>query len=230
MIKILKKIQYKSYVAGLLTATIIFASSTVFANTGGVMRELFYGVSINLNGQVLQLADIDRPFIIDGRTFLPVRAISEALDIPIEWHGATRTVYVGIIPHGAPFWTTVPAFERNGTGNFTVGLGSVHMLGQPFANAIHIPTHFNPGQTLWSNHSLNAQYRTLTGIIGRIDARRETSTISFIGDGRELASFTVDESTLPYEVSVDVSGILVLRIEISGSGGRSIAFANAMIQ
>ena len=230
MKKRLKALQIKGFVAGVIV-TVMLTATVAFANTGGVMRELLYGVSINLNGQVLELADIDRPFIIDGRTFLPVRAISEALDIPIEWHGATRTVYVGTIPHGAPFWTTVPPFESSRMQSRTV-----NMLGNAYASSIAAPAgHGGSAHISWSHHNLNGQFNTITGTIGREDGSGNGSrNISFIGDGRPLASFSVDGSTIPTDISVDVRGVLVLRVEIQApsnpAGGARIAFANAMIQ
>ena len=35
------------------------------------------------------------PQIVDGRTLVPVRAISQALDMDVEWDTATRTVRIG---------------------------------------------------------------------------------------------------------------------------------------
>ena len=232
MRKNLKKLQIKGFVVGVL-ATVMLSATIIWANPGGVMREVFYGVNINLNGQIMQLADIDRPFIMDGRTFLPVRALSEALDIPVSWHGETRTVYVGKIPQGAPFFSTVPSFERSSN---QFGLRTVNMMGNLYANALTRGE--NPWSgTEWSNHNLNGQFDTVTGTIGRIDGTSgANATISFIGDGRELASFTIDGSTSPIDISIDVSGVLVLRIQFSNDfrmgQGAPIrpAFANAMIE
>ena len=61
------------------------------------------------------------------------------------------------------------------------------------------------------------------------------STISFIGDGRELATFNVGGSDHPRDISVDVRGVLVLRIQIEQGPWRidqienQIFLANAMI-
>lgn len=97
MKKILKG-QSKGFLAGTLTATLIGASIlTLQAQT--VTRQLSFGVNLNVDGQLLQLPQEDQPFLMDGRTFLPVRAIAEALGTPIDWNGQTSTVYIGQIPH-----------------------------------------------------------------------------------------------------------------------------------
>ena len=108
------------------------------------------------------------------------------------------------------------------------------MQGNPFPNAI-VPPSSAAGSAIlsWSNHNLNSQFSAITGTIGREDGSGNAArSISFIGDGRALASFTVDGSTSPTDISVDVTGVLVLRIEIQAfsSDGARIAFADAMIE
>lgn len=42
------------------------------------------------------------PIIIDGTTFLPIRAVGEAFDREIEWDGGAQTVFVGRRPASTP--------------------------------------------------------------------------------------------------------------------------------
>ncbi len=44
------------------------------------------------NGSVVE------PFVYNGTTYLPVRAIGETLGKEVDWDGNTKTVYVGKIP------------------------------------------------------------------------------------------------------------------------------------
>jgi len=60
----------KYFLAGFLAATILATGATVFANPE--MRQLVFGVNVVVHGETLELEGIDRPFILDGRTFLPV--------------------------------------------------------------------------------------------------------------------------------------------------------------
>ena len=85
------KLRY--FVAGFLMATILSTGVMAFANPE--MRQLVFGVTVVVNGETLELEGIDRPFIMEGRTFLPVAVIAEKLGIPVEWDGETSTVYVG---------------------------------------------------------------------------------------------------------------------------------------
>lgn len=62
------------------------------AARGAVAKELYYkDIKVTLDGKALELNAVE-PFIIDGTTYLPVRAISEALGLNVDWDGATGTV------------------------------------------------------------------------------------------------------------------------------------------
>ena len=57
---------------------------------------LFNNIRISLNGNLITPRDAQgnavEPFIIDGTTYLPVRAIGDALGLSVDWDGATNTV------------------------------------------------------------------------------------------------------------------------------------------
>jgi hypothetical protein len=199
------------------------SATVVWANPGGVMREVFYDVNIVVNGTAWNPPADMVPFISQGRTFLPVRGIAELFDVPVDWDGSTMTVFVGTVPHGAPLLQVAPQFEGSGRS-----VRTINMLGNTYSAIVAD----NSGST-WSHHNLNGQFNTITGTIGRIDGSgTRTSSISFIGDGRELASFSIDGNSHPTDISVDVRGVLILRIVMNNGWGleSDIAFANAMIQ
>ncbi len=67
------------------------------ASNGAKTAELFYrDIKIKLNGRVItpkyDNGTVVEPFIIDGTTYLPVRAVAEALGLCVEWDDATSTV------------------------------------------------------------------------------------------------------------------------------------------
>lgn len=73
-----------------LAATLALSGSAVFAEGEDV--------SVYLDGELLEMTDADgntvTPVIIDGTTYLPVRAISEALELGVTWSEETRSVYL----------------------------------------------------------------------------------------------------------------------------------------
>jgi len=63
----------KWFVAGVL-ATLMLSGTALLASPA--IREVVFGVNVAINGEAIQFEDDMRPFIMDGRTFLPVRAIA----------------------------------------------------------------------------------------------------------------------------------------------------------
>ncbi len=65
-------------------------------------REVYMGgseVKVTLDGKALELKDANgntvTPIIVNGVTYLPVRAVADALNVKVEWDGSTNTVYLG---------------------------------------------------------------------------------------------------------------------------------------
>lgn len=86
---------------------VLLATVMLFAFTAGVVAgpavqditaSLANDIKITLDGEAWTPMDNGNPMapiIYNGRTYLPVRAIAEALDINVGWDEATRTVILG---------------------------------------------------------------------------------------------------------------------------------------
>ena len=176
--------------------------------------------------------------LVNDRLLLPLRAVAEAVGGVPTWDGVNRRAMIvtaalpsptptptptpapGATP--VPLVTAAPRFE--GSAGFAMG-GNAYMLGHRHANSI-----WGGG---WSHHNLNRQFATLTGSIGRLDGSGAGArTIRFIGDGHELASYTVSGYTFnPINVVLDVRNVTVLRIEIDahGTDGVSVVLGAPML-
>lgn len=81
-----------------LTLVLVFAlASTVSAVATTITAQLTYrDIKITMNGEAVASKDANgksvEPFIMDGTTYLPVRAVAEALGLDVKWDGATSTV------------------------------------------------------------------------------------------------------------------------------------------
>lgn len=208
----------KGYLAGILTMILLFGATLVLANEV-VTRQIAYGVNVVVNGQRLQLDGIDRPFIMDGRTFLPVRVVADALGVPADWDGATSTVYLGSRTAG-PVRTSInsaaPFFDSGGNGWNVSNVDSIAMGGTTYNNAVryNVRAFNNSHSTGFSLHNLNGQYRTFSGFFGRVDGSgMHDVTINVIGDGSTLRTIELRSGELPTEFTIFVEGVNLLRIE-----------------
>lgn len=87
----------KMRVLELVLCILIVTTSTVFATVGSRTAELFYNnIKIMLNGKEVVPTDANgnsvEPFVIEGTTYLPVRAVANALGMNVGWNDETKTV------------------------------------------------------------------------------------------------------------------------------------------
>ena len=98
-------------------AIMLALTSVTYASGNQVQKTLHYNnIKIVLDGEDITPANSE-PFIIDGSTYLPVRAVSEALGLDVEWDSATQTVVLSsekIIPDVKPEPKPEPIKEENG--------------------------------------------------------------------------------------------------------------------
>ena len=239
-------------IAGFLTCILLIGSTMVFANPERITRELSFGVNVVVDGVPQSFSHDMRPFTIDGRTFLPVRSIADVLSVDVEWDATTQTVFLATpgspaqttaLPPVVPVPTPVPPSVSGGIAlldadpsfesSISMYTGSTQIRGDSFENVLYFLGGSSPSNT-WSQHNLDGRFSTLTGTIATMSAGNQSgsSHIKFIGDGRELHTWSVSRVGDPRDISVDVSGVSILRIEmnIASFGAPSLAFYNAMIE
>lgn len=94
----MKKWSSKSFatgiVSGLLAVSLI---GTAAATVGSKTAQIDYSdIKITLDGQSVNPQDASgnyvEPFAMDGTTYLPIRAVANALGLEVSWDGATKTV------------------------------------------------------------------------------------------------------------------------------------------
>lgn len=86
---------------GVLIGVVIGAmlgSGAMAATTGTLQNVITSGVTIFVDGKQFSPTDANgkpvEPFIYEGTTYLPVRAVSNALDVDVDWDQATFSVYL----------------------------------------------------------------------------------------------------------------------------------------
>ncbi|MGI5839854.1 MAG: stalk domain-containing protein [bacterium] len=92
----------KFFLAGFLVGVLLLGSFAAVIAAGGdanINAILSGTIKMKLFGRDFTPQEANgnyiKPISYNGRTYLPVRTIAEALDIPIEWDGATSTIWIG---------------------------------------------------------------------------------------------------------------------------------------
>ena len=191
----------------LLSGTALMASPQV--------REVVFGTGVSFNGQRVNFDSDSQPFVIDGRTFLPVRAIAVIAGLDVDFGGATNTVVLtGDGAAATPARATSPTSLTQSFFHSSImdakrfgAIGATHLVdetafvrtqesvslgGQTFEGAIAFRSgRDDPAQGMYSSHRLDGRYTTLVGTVGRIDGPGQSSgTLWRIwGDGVVIAQF-----------------------------------------
>lgn len=120
------------------------------------------------------------PFASEGTTYLPVRAVANALGKDVEWDGANKTIYIGPRPGQTESWMKkLPPYQVGSScgvydgsdpkAYFTVG-GVKHTEGVWLNNGLY---RGNAAHALWNT---NLQYGTMTFKVGHVDGSEALST------------------------------------------------------
>ena len=92
--------QWKGFLSGIIfTLAVIVLSGAVFAAAAGTSITVYYdNIKILLNGREIDTKDINgnnaEPFIYNGSAYVPVRAVSEALNNIVEWDADSKNVLI----------------------------------------------------------------------------------------------------------------------------------------
>ena len=237
----LEKLQIKGFVTGVLVTMLLSGTFLVAANTQNVIREITYGIGVILNGQVVQFNEDSRPFVMGGRTFLPLRALAELLDMPVDFEPATNMAIVGsAVP--LPRGTSVGELFFDGTsharahavhavsGHRVEARDSVVMGGNTFNDAVafHTQANVSPGivpstVTQSAMFNLNGRYTWFNGNLGRVNGTRAIGAIvNIFVDERLVETFEQQAQLLPTEIRLFVEGARSVRIEVIYDLGNGI--------
>ena len=110
----------KTIVIPIIVVLLLALAVTAFASTGAVSKTITYrNIKITLDGKELTPKDVNgtptEPFIMDDSTYLPVRAVAEALGIDVGWDDATSTVTLTSAPAAVPlskYWSEGSAVSQ----------------------------------------------------------------------------------------------------------------------
>ena len=93
------KQKLQGLISGLLIGATLTGGVAIAANTTTLYDVLTTGIKIVVDGRKINPTDANgnpvEPMIYNGTTYLPVRAVADALGKPVYWDGPNYTVYLG---------------------------------------------------------------------------------------------------------------------------------------
>lgn len=131
----MKKTKLRGFVCCALVSVLVFSSAAVsFAGTSKI-DATYNNIKISVNGEIVTPKDAAgntvEPFIHNGTTYLPVRAVSSVLGNDVSWDNATKTVSITASGNSKAtlmdalneFWTLYTVIEyAEGSSNLAMNI------------------------------------------------------------------------------------------------------------
>ena len=214
------------YMAFGVMLTLLISNLVVPAAAAFVQKTISVstGVSIYMDDNKLSPTDVNGKavdvFVYNGTTYLPVRAVSEALGKPVQWDGSTQSVYIGNHSSSSPvaMLYNLDYFNASSGTTFQKYTTAKDNLGNTYSKAIGGGA---SGSESWQEYIINGAYSSIKGrVILNYDYRTEgsdnTVVTIYCDDKLVYTSPKITAGVQPTDFSVDLNGVLKLKVVIDG--------------
>lgn len=246
----LKKERRKGFILGFVTAIfsvfiLTFSTSAFAASVKQSIQVLYNNIQLVVNGEKVQLGKDSKgkriePFIYNGTTYLPIRAVGEALGERVYWDGKTKTVYIGkrndfeadkllsdldYFSSGQQYIWGSGDWENYSRNQITKWPdGKKDNEGNVYNNGLHFKllgagTGATYGLSAYQEYILDGKYRKFQGrFVLDYNSRSNNwanATLYVYGDDRLIyQSKPMQKGVRPIDFTIDVSGVNKLKIEV----------------
>lgn len=224
-----KRFRSKEFLTGVIFTLILVSTINVFA-AGSIKKQidvLYNEIKLVVDGKSIVFGKDTtgkqiEPFIYNGTTYLPVRAVGEALDKEVDWDGSTQTVYVGKKPGEISYLTeTVEPYSYSNGIIDKVKIIKLEDKEKLNMGGIQYNTGFKFGEQRYAtgvqaSFNLNGQYEEIKGTLGALAWNNidHNQTFNIYLDNKLYKSIEVKNKELPKEIIIPVKGVLHLMFEI----------------
>ena len=220
-----------------LCCALLFSTGVLAADSVKKTIEATYrGIKLVVDGVPVTPKDANgsvvEPFISNGTTYLPVRAVGEALGKTVKWDGATSTVYIGNVSSEDIYLMDVcPPYETFQFKNpeyFT-------MMGKEYFHGFILYGYYGHyPEDAYAYFNLNGEYASLEFDFGHIDGTTMASaSFSVYLDGEYLMTIEGNSDMIVQHISIPLDYALQMKIVCSYTGtwdcANGYGFANVTL-
>lgn len=206
-----QKIKYLA--AGVLIGATVVATAGAFAYTDYI-EAVYNNIKIVVNGK--EIHPNSEPFISNGTTYLPVRAVAEALGQPVDWDGPNHTVYIGSM-NGNLNSPSLLMTDANNIGDNFYTVRS-DQLTDNYGNSYSFAFKHNDSFGGTYETLLNMKYKRFkaTLYVPQDCNTSDTAKVIVKTDGKIVyTSPEITKSSRPIDLDIDVTGCNDFEIEVN---------------
>lgn len=195
-----------------VAAVAVGSAAAASAVTKRTIEAEYAGIKLMVDGVEVTPKDAAgnavEPFISNGTTYLPVRAVGNALGKEVEWDGNTKTVYIG--SHGTarlPYQVNSNAALYDGSKadeSFSVA-GTAHNMGVVLKSVWKTGNSDESRKTadaIWNTEG----FKTMTFTVGHVGNVQANGTLYVALDGLAAGEYQLRWDGSPQTITVNLDG------------------------
>lgn len=156
------------------------------------------------------------PFVYEGTTYLPVRAMGEAIGKQVTWDGNTQTVYLGQVPGESNYLVDVcPPYNSKDCTVYKGADGEFFkMAGKKYTNGIML---IKKGYAIMNT---DGKYNSMTFTVGFKEEYSSLidGTLEVYLNGKYSQSIELNAEDVPHEVTIPLNGALSVKLALTYEG------------
>lgn len=226
----------------IITSLITFLSMAALASPVKNTIEIIHdNIKLVIDGQAVQFGKDSKgkqiqPFIYNGVTYLPVRAVGEAIGKNVEWDSAANTVILSTPVNGADgiqYLTDIePPYQAKWWKIYTSDdEKSFNMAGREYQNGF---VGSNDDSLLFN---LDGRFTEIEGMLGAVSFLHPDKgrNVEIYLDGKLHETYLIKHPNLPQKITIPVTNVKQLEIVLPfnneyGYDNSDIGFGNVTIK
>lgn len=156
------------------------------------------------------------PFIYNGSTYLPVRAVGEALGKEVNWDGDTSTVYIGKVPGAEENWMTkLPPYQvyKGKLYDGSDPKASFEVAGVTQTLGVDLWESWGNGFAIWNT---NTQYKSMTFTIGHVGDNTKNGTLEVYLDSEYTTEYELKYDAAPKTITINLNYAPNVKLQVKG--------------
>lgn len=201
-----------------VAACLVVSTLTIPSFAASVKKQLtayYNDIKLIINGETVTPKDVNgtvvEPFVIDGTTYLPVRAVAEALGQNVSWDGVTHSVIIGANEEYEQPTIWLDDMNPTSGDSYDRGDSVKDNLGNTYEHYLDVSE---------ISYALNGQYEKFTGSLVLKEYYKDyefCSKMVVLLDGVEVYESSVfTKDSFPEEFEIDVTDGNLLEIHLMG--------------
>ncbi len=213
----------KGLVAGVLIGALGVSGMVGAKSLTETIQVTYSNIKIFMDGEQLDPRDANgtqvEPFIYNGTTYLPVRAVGEAVGKDVSWDGINKVVYLGAKPGDSENWLNVCGpYQYTDGEEYTLKENKYFtMSGQKYTNGFVLTPSDWDDDKAEALFNLNGKYSSVTFTAGHVDDSGDhDAVLNVYLDGIIAYSTELQYDDVAKPITVPLKNALQMKIEIVG--------------